>query len=399
VDGPPTISPADESAAAVNLSALDDTSNIGHFIRPVNPSEVSQVRDANGEPLPVFHAGTFKPDKDIPVDMHFGTRAAAEERGRDYDETFDKVAKELGQPRTSTILTTAAFLSIKNPKTSQDMIDWTGAIKQGKKEGYDGILYTNTAEDAGSTSYLPFSPTQIKSATDNAGTYGNENPSVLFQDDADTQDVADDLQAEKPHYKANAPKNADWLLNTDPVTEIPENAVKLDSLEGKNFVDKIYNLFVRDKVTQVMRGEWKINLSKSGVRSSRRKGLGTVKINAFAAIPEIITKGIITDVNRNWKGRGYDSYFINAPVKIGDTEYIVEVIVNRGKDGTGNFYLHEVEKKSKLRGVQQSGMDTRTPEGASKLNIAHLLKESNTEKSSPDPLLPGRGRPGGLYAE
>jgi hypothetical protein len=129
--------------------------------------------------------------------------------------------------------------------------------------------------------------------------------------------------------------------------------------------------------------------------------MGAVKINVFAALPDIITKGIITDVNRDWKGRGYDSYFINAPLKIGDTEYVVEVIVNRGNDGEGNFYLHEVEKKSKLHdaftitgmdtsasegasklhGVQ-AGMDTRPPEGASKLNIAHLLGESNTKNEN-----------------
>jgi hypothetical protein len=198
---------------------------------------------------------------------------------------------------------------------------------------------------------------------------------------ADTEGMADDLQAEKPYYTANVQKNIDWLLNTDPVAEIPGNAIKLDALEGKNFVDKIYNLFVRDKTAQVTRGDWKINLSKSGIRASRTKGLGALKINAFAALPQVITKGIITDVNRNWKGRGYDSYFINAPVKIGETDYIVEVIVNRGKNGIGNFYLHEVEKKSKLHGVQQAGMDTRTPEGASRLNIARLLEESNTEKA------------------
>ncbi|MDR3173516.1 MAG: hypothetical protein LBU19_04630, partial [Treponema sp.] len=212
------------------------------------------------------------------------------------------------------------------------------------------------------------------------GTTGTTVEGPLLQVDIKN---GDNLQAEKSYYKANVQRNVEWLLNAEPVAVISENAINIDSLEGKNFVDKIYNLFVQNKTTQVMRGDWKINLSKSGIRASRQKGLSTSKINAFAALPEIITQGIITDVNRNWKNRGYDSYFINAPLKIGDGEYIAEVIINHGKDGIGNFYLHEVEEKSKLRGVKQTGMDTRTPEGASKLNIAHLLVESNTENENP----------------
>jgi hypothetical protein len=57
---------------------------------------------------------------------------------------------------------TAAKLLIKNPKKVTDQgQDWTEAIKQAKKEGYDSIVYVNQFEDKGSISYIAFSPEQI----------------------------------------------------------------------------------------------------------------------------------------------------------------------------------------------------------------------------------------------
>jgi hypothetical protein len=65
-----------------------------------------------------------------------------------------------------------------------------------ESQGYDGIVLKETRADYGisDTQFVSFSPEQIKSATGNAGTYGNENPSILFQDDADTEGVAQETE-------------------------------------------------------------------------------------------------------------------------------------------------------------------------------------------------------------
>lgn len=47
--------------------------------------------------------------------------------------------------------------------------------------GYDGIVYENALEDAGSTSYVTFSPNQIKS-TFNRGAFDPADPNILNQD-------------------------------------------------------------------------------------------------------------------------------------------------------------------------------------------------------------------------
>ena len=66
------------------------------------------------------------------------------------------------------------------------------AITKYKKEiedaGYDGLIIKDTAFDAlygGGNQYVAFEPTQIKSATDNVGTFNESNPSILFQTDTE----------------------------------------------------------------------------------------------------------------------------------------------------------------------------------------------------------------------
>jgi hypothetical protein len=227
VDGPPTISPADESTAAVNLSALDDTSNIGHFVRSVNPSDISQVRDANGEPLPVYHF-TGNKGFDIFDKQRLGEStvqddpaiAATAQLGFWFNDNIKNDSGILDEISKKALELKAVFLNIREPKIEDSLRTLVGKLESYINEPESDIQFDDddglympdfehqSAEDLaneylsitgdkdgiivekdtefGGTSYITFSPAQIKSATDNAGTYGNENPSILFQD-ADTE--------------------------------------------------------------------------------------------------------------------------------------------------------------------------------------------------------------------
>lgn len=57
---------------------------------------------------------------------------------------------------------------------------WDDAIEQAKADGYDGLVYENTAEGFGTESWVAFRPEQIKSAIGNRGTFDPENPNILF---------------------------------------------------------------------------------------------------------------------------------------------------------------------------------------------------------------------------
>jgi hypothetical protein len=161
-----------------------------------------------------------------------------------------------------------------------------------------------------------------------------------------------------------------WLLTANPVAAISDNEI---TITDQGIVPTIDTYFKEKCNSEVQRGDWTVKLTKSGIRSSIHHGYGRVKINAFALVSDIIKQGRILDFQQNWKNRGYDSYTITAPVKIGSMEYIGEVIINCGKDNNKVFYLHEVEVKTKLLDACTTGMDTCASDGASKLRIARLV--------------------------
>ena len=102
-------------------------------------------------------------------------------------------------------------------------------------------------------------------------------------------------------------------------------------------------------------------LDRRGVKDSLSHGIGRVKAAAYAAVRDVIEKGLVFDSQDNWKGRGVDTFVIAAPIKIGATDYICEVIVQRNREsGRQAFYLHEVNVKEKVAGA----IETSTREAA-----------------------------------
>ena len=118
--------------------------------------------------------------------------------------------------------------------------------------------------------------------------------------------------------------------------------------EGVPLTEKVpawYDEMFRGVVRSPELGDVRLDLE--GVKDSMGHGIGREKSAAFAAVPDIIRKGTVFDRQSNWKGRGYDTSVISAPVRIGDTDYAGEVVVKTGKDRQG-LYLHEVENKKRL---------------------------------------------------
>ncbi|GMO37037.1 MAG: hypothetical protein Ta2B_16890 [Termitinemataceae bacterium] len=142
------------------------------ILQEANPSEVSKAIDANGEPLVVYHYGTFGVDDFVPntkKGMHYGSEKAAQQRSKDK-----RTKKETAM--------TAAFLNLKNPMELPDAYikDWSGSLKYALDKGADGIEYINKVEDKGSKSFIISNPNQAKSATDNNGDF-SENLSILYE--------------------------------------------------------------------------------------------------------------------------------------------------------------------------------------------------------------------------
>lgn len=198
----------------------------------------SKVVDPKGNPLRLFHATKSNFDefkiqsRGMEVGFHFGSLDAAERRLR------DACSKKKADSFLKGSQIIPVFLSLKNPLDVPDMGNFTihrllvshqplsspdpltGAtielvagplVKQGviteeesidlqeqcrgigdyyeigprkklidllEKKGFDGFKYVNQYEDKGSTSYVAFRSTQVKSAIGNIGLFSPQNPDI-----------------------------------------------------------------------------------------------------------------------------------------------------------------------------------------------------------------------------
>ncbi len=155
----------------------------------------SKVVDENGEPMVVYH-GTWvsrgenydkwNPKKEAPFyqfnksdnGIHFGTEDQAEyiiARKR-------RISEEDKGDYTGFSHIYASFLNIRNMYETYDAgLRWAAVISEAKSNGYDGLFYGNTHEGRyKKNSYVVFNSTQIKSATDNIGTFNEEDEDIRY---------------------------------------------------------------------------------------------------------------------------------------------------------------------------------------------------------------------------
>ena len=146
-----------------------------------------------------------------------------------------------------------------------------------------------------------------------------------------------------------------------------------------------------------------VKLDREGVKDSLGHGIGSLKSAAFAAVPYVIENGVIFDRQTNWKGRGYDTAVLAAPVTIGGEEYICEVVVKSGKTRQG-FYLHEVKLKEKVENVLKTANGRATsPTPQLILNQkAEKVKQEGVSRlvdENGEPLAVWHGSPNGGFTE
>lgn len=162
----------------------------------------------------------------------------------------------------------------------------------------------------------------------------------------------------------------DFLERTAPVANLTGQEFQKD---GVRLTDKVSAYF--NSIGNVAQNEelGDVILDKDTVKASMSHGIGRLKASAFMAVKDVIENGFIFNRESNWKGRGYDTAVIVAPIKIGGGNYTCEVVVKKS-DKRNSFYLHEVEIKETLEDMFKT-----TTEGAisqaSKLIIGKHIAE------------------------
>nr|DAW33960.1 MAG TPA: nuclease [Bacteriophage sp.] len=84
-----------------------------------------------------------------------------------------------------------------------------------------------------------------------------------------------------------------------------------------------------------------VTLGRRGIKSDLAHGVGRNKVAAFMAVPSILERGNVVDYQVNWKGRGYDTAVVAAPIQIEGVAYLAGVLLKRS-NSVNRFYVHEV---------------------------------------------------------
>lgn len=171
---------------------------------------------------------------------------------------------------------------------------------------------------------------------------------------------------------------AEYLMSDDVVAILNGDEFAKD---GTPLTDKVVKYYADNHNGKVERdGLGEVLLDKRSVKDSASHGLGKAKSAAFAAVPNIITEGRIIDSQTNWKGRGYDSVTIAAPIRIGNENYVGVVVVKKSKE-FNRFYLHEVMIQKSLRdGVFQTSLNAGNPSGDIAKVIKNIINANNSSK-------------------
>ena len=197
----------------------------------------SKVVDENGEPMVVYH-GTWvsrgenydkwNPEKEAPFyqfsesdnGIHFGTEDQAEyiiARKR-------RISEEDKGDYTGFSHIYASFLNIRNMYETYDAgLRWAAVISEAKSNGYDGLVYGNTHEGLyKKNSYVVFNPTQIKSATDNIGTFDGKNEDIRYRlvDVQDEKAIDEERRRPKFEIKGDDVYTTMYTTRADTETEI-----------------------------------------------------------------------------------------------------------------------------------------------------------------------------------
>lgn len=147
------------------------------------------------------------------------------------------------------------------------------------------------------------------------------------------------------------------FLDGEPVVNLTGEEFKKRNRKLTVSVTEFFNNKYHGKATHHLIGD--VELNEQGVKDSLAHGIGRNKAAAFAAVPEIIIRGVVVAEETNWKGRKYDSYLIAAPFRMAGEDYVGTVVVIKNKT-MQRYYLHEVAKKEELRSAFKTGATSQT---------------------------------------
>jgi|GEM_PF-2357163 len=193
-------------------------------------------------------------------------------------------------------------------------------------------------------------------------------------------------------------RNKAEVAGMEPVAEMDGSEFPKGST---GIVDQVTEFFKSIGNRAVNPSIGQVTLDRRGAKSSLAHGMGRNKAIAFKAVPDVIRNGKIIDFQADWKGRGYDTVVIAAPVVIkGETFYEGAILIRENR-GT-SFYLHEVtalenkDTNAPIKTGSKAPSDAKVP---SLISLLDEIRKVNTTRESDAGIAPNVPQTPGDAAE
>lgn len=198
-------------------------------------------------------------------------------------------------------------------------------------------------------------------------------------------------------------QHIDEVSSMESVAQISGNEFQKTAADPRPLRERVIDFFnsIGNKVARNGFGD--IALNNAGVRDSLGHGYGKLKAATFAALPDVLRDGKIISYDANYKNRGYESFLISAPVKVGsETVYVgayvikdqqtqrykVHEVLAINKDGTQSFKTEPDPMGTDIRDYAPSGVDAsldgarRLPNGSIPGGVSSDASEVSTSDNS-----------------
>lgn len=167
-------------------------------------------------------------------------------------------------------------------------------------------------------------------------------------------------------------QNKRTVAEMETVSSVPgyEGSLKASDViqTVSEFFDSIGNTAENEELGSVI-------LRKRGIKDDISHGIGREKAAAFMAVPDVLKYGKVVDYQENWKGRGYDTAVVAAPIQISGEDYIAGVCVKR-TSGDNKFYVHEVlSMKEGATPFNRAALETSVDSGGDTPSMNTILSE------------------------
>lgn len=162
-----------------------------------------------------------------------------------------------------------------------------------------------------------------------------------------------------PEFKK---ENGDWegfskgeFLRGEPIAELSGDEFAKSADDSRPLSVKVADFYNENGVDSVhVPGLGDVDLGLNTIENALNHWMNRQKASAFAAVPNVLAKGVHLDSRVQTGNNNLVSHVFAAPVKINGENYVEVVRIRQAKGQAGKFYLHGVQLLEKLENKKSS---------------------------------------------